>query len=52
MINKTLLENVKTKLSDVYAPLSIYVFGSYAWGVPTSQNSTMCRKITQRILGF
>jgi len=38
MIDNSLLETVKTKLSDVYAPLSIYVFGSYAWGTPTAQS--------------
>ena len=38
MINDKLLEIVKTKLSDTYSPLSIYVFGSYAWGTPTQES--------------
>ena len=38
MINDKLIEIVKTKLSDTYNPLSIYIFGSYAWGNPTQES--------------
>lgn len=35
MITKEKIEEVKNKLIKVYSPLSIYIFGSYAWGDPT-----------------
>ena len=38
MINDKLLETVKLRLATAYAPLSIYVFGSYAWGTPTQES--------------
>ncbi|MBN2546741.1 MAG: nucleotidyltransferase domain-containing protein [Spirochaetes bacterium] len=34
MIDKKTLEIVKNKLIQVYNPLIIYIFGSYAWGNP------------------
>lgn len=34
MIDKNLIEVIKTKLVEAYDPLEIYLFGSYAWGHP------------------
>ena len=34
MISNELIEEVKNRLVDVYDPLSVYLFGSYAWGRP------------------
>ena len=34
MIRNETIEEIKTRLVDVYDPISIYVFGSYAWGMP------------------
>ncbi len=34
MINEQLIELVKSRLVETYRPLSIYLFGSYAWGHP------------------
>ena len=33
-----LFETIKTKLDTVCNPLSIYIFGSYAWGTPTKES--------------
>ncbi|SFV52898.1 Nucleotidyltransferase domain protein [hydrothermal vent metagenome] len=33
-----LFETVKTRLEAVYNPLSLYIFGSYAWGNPTKDS--------------
>jgi len=33
-MHDNLLQNVKIKLNDAYKPLSLYIFGSYAWGTP------------------
>ena len=33
-----LFETVKTRLEAVYNPLSLYIFGSYAWGTPTKDS--------------
>ncbi len=33
-----LFETIKTKLDTAYNPLSIYIFGSYAWGTPTKES--------------
>ena len=34
MINQETIEEVKNRLIKVYDPLKIYLFGSYAWGIP------------------
>ena len=34
MVSSEMLEEVKSRLVDAYAPESIFLFGSYAWGVP------------------
>lgn len=38
MISKKVINSIKNKLVDVYAPLEIYLFGSYAWGKPTDES--------------
>lgn len=38
MINKEMLEEVKNRLIRTYDPVSIYLFGSYAWGSPTEDS--------------
>ena len=38
MIKKEIIEEVKKRLVDVYDPIAIYVFGSYAWGTPTEDS--------------
>jgi uncharacterized protein len=38
MITPLIIEEVKNRLIKVYDPLSIYLFGSYAWGVPTEDS--------------
>lgn len=38
MISKEVLEEVKSRLIKTYDPLSIYLFGSYAWGMPTEES--------------
>ena len=40
MIPPNTIEEVKNRLITVYNPLEIYLFGSYAWGVP-SQDSDL-----------
>ncbi len=38
MIDKKTIEEMKNKLVEVYDPLEIYLFGSYAWGNPTEDS--------------
>ena len=38
MIKKAVIEEVKKRLVEVYDPIAIYVFGSYAWGNPTEDS--------------
>ena len=38
MISKEKIEEVKKRLVEVYNPLAIYIFGSYAWGNPTEDS--------------
>ena len=38
MISKEVLEEVKNRLVQAYNPVAIYLFGSYAWGVPTEDS--------------
>lgn len=38
MIDKQLIELVKNKLVETYSPVSIYLFGSYAWGKPDEES--------------
>ena len=33
-----LFETIKTRLNIAYNPLSLYIFGSYAWGKPTKDS--------------
>jgi predicted nucleotidyltransferase len=37
-ISNEVIEEVKKRLIEVYAPLKIYLFGSYAWGCPTEES--------------
>ena len=32
------MEEVKKRLINVYDPIAIYIFGSYAWGTPTEDS--------------
>ena len=38
MIKKEIIEEVKKRLIEVYNPVAIYMFGSYAWGTPTEDS--------------
>ena len=38
MIDKKTIEEIGNKLADAYQPLRIYLFGSYAWGVPSEDS--------------
>ena len=38
MVSVEMLEEVKRRLVDVYTPVSIFLFGSYAWGIPDSDS--------------
>lgn len=38
MIRKDKIEEVKKRLINVYDPIEIYIFGSYAWGNPTEDS--------------
>lgn len=37
-ITQEVIEEVKKRLIEVYNPLEIYLFGSYAWGSPTEDS--------------
>ncbi len=32
-----LFETIKTRLNSAYNPISLYIFGSYAWGTPINE---------------
>jgi uncharacterized protein len=38
VIPENTIEEVKNRLIKVYDPLEIYLFGSYAWGMPTEDS--------------
>lgn len=38
MINTEIIEDVKNRLVKTYNPVAIYLFGSYAWGIPTEDS--------------
>lgn len=38
MIEKKIVNEVVDRLVDVYHPIEIYLFGSYAWGHPTEES--------------
>jgi predicted nucleotidyltransferase len=38
MIKNKTIKEVVTRLVEVYHPLEIYLFGSYAWGNPTEDS--------------
>lgn len=38
MINQEVIEEVKNRLVKAYNPVTIYLFGSYAWGTPTEES--------------
>ncbi len=38
MINKEMIEVVKNRLIATYNPREIYLFGSYAWGMPDDES--------------
>jgi predicted nucleotidyltransferase len=38
MITPETIEEVKNRLIKVYNPLAIYMFGSYAWGIPNEDS--------------
>ncbi len=37
-MQKNLFKNISTKLHNAYNPLSLYIFGSYAWGTPNKDS--------------
>ena len=37
-ISNEVIEEVKKRLIEVYNPITIYLFGSYAWGCPTEDS--------------
>lgn len=37
-MQKNLLETITSRLDEVYNPLSLYLFGSHAWGTPTQDS--------------
>ncbi len=37
-ISENIIEVVRDRLVDVYDPLEVYLFGSYAWGSPTDES--------------
>ncbi|KKR96908.1 MAG: hypothetical protein UU47_C0005G0021 [candidate division TM6 bacterium GW2011_GWE2_41_16] len=38
LISKETIQEVKNRLIQTYNPLAIYIFGSYAWGMPTEDS--------------
>ena len=38
MIKAEIIEEAKKRLIEVYNPIAIYIFGSYAWGTPTEES--------------
>jgi uncharacterized protein len=38
MINTDTIQLIKERLIETYHPVSIYLFGSYAWGNPTDSS--------------
>ncbi len=38
MIEKKVIDEVKNRLVNTYNPIAIYLFGSYAWGIPTEDS--------------
>lgn len=38
MIDQLTIEEVTKRLIEVYNPVAIYLFGSYAWGTPTEES--------------
>ena len=38
MIDPAVIEEVKKRLVEVYDPVAIYIFGSYAWGTPNDDS--------------
>ncbi len=38
MIDSAVIEEVKKRLVEVYDPIAIYIFGSYAWGTPNEDS--------------
>ncbi len=38
MINKEQIDTVTKRLIKAYQPISIFLFGSYAWGTPTNDS--------------
>ena len=37
-ISKSIIQEAVKRLADTYQPLTIYLFGSYAWGEPHSES--------------
>lgn len=37
-ISTEVIDEVKRRLIEVYNPVKIYIFGSYAWGCPTEDS--------------
>ena len=38
MIDNNMIEIIKSRLVETYKPRAIYLFGSYAWGVPNEDS--------------
>lgn len=38
MRNEEIIKNMTQRLVDLYHPVAIYLFGSYAWGLPDEES--------------
>ena len=38
MVTPLLINDIKRRLVNLYDPVEIYLFGSYAWGLPTEES--------------
>ena len=38
MISKSQIDEAVKRLVETYKPIAVYVFGSYAWGIPTEDS--------------
>lgn len=48
MSKQELIESIKKRLRDAYNPREIYLFGSFAWGVPDEQSDLDILVIVER----
>lgn len=38
MVTREILDDIKNRLVEAYDPIAIYLFGSYAWGIPNEKS--------------